>query len=41
MQSKDEIDFLVEFLNLRRYVRFMLVRRIDNELHLKKIFRLV
>lgn len=38
---KDETDFLIEFLNLRKYVRFVLAKEIDNELHLKKIFGLI
>lgn len=38
---KDEVDFLVEFYNLRRYVRFIVAKSIDNELHLKKIFNLI
>ncbi|MFN3995988.1 MAG: hypothetical protein ACK4GR_05620 [bacterium] len=38
---KDEIDFLIEFLNLRKYVRFIIAKEIDNELHLKKIFDLI
>lgn len=37
---KDEFDFLVEFFNLRKYVRFGILKKIDNELHLKKIFNL-
>lgn len=38
---KDDIDFIVEFFNLRKYVRFILAKEIDNELHLKKIFNLI
>ncbi len=38
---KNELDFLIEFFNLRRYVRFILAKEIDNELHLKKIFNLI
>ena len=37
---KDEIDFIIEFFNLREYVRFGILESIDNELHLKKIFNL-
>ena len=36
-----EIEFLIEFYNSRRYVRQMVATKIDNELHLKKIFRLL
>lgn len=35
-----EIEFLVEFYDIRRNVRQLLVEKIDNELHLKKIFKL-
>ncbi|MEM3373512.1 MAG: hypothetical protein QXF76_04825 [Candidatus Anstonellales archaeon] len=38
---KDDVDFIIEFLNLRKYVRFVLAKKIDNELHLKKIFNLI
>ncbi|MEM5811843.1 MAG: hypothetical protein QXG91_03860 [Candidatus Aenigmatarchaeota archaeon] len=38
---KDELDFLIEFLNLRRYVRCIIAKDIDNNLHLKKIFGLI
>ena len=37
---KDEIDYLIEFYNLRRFVRFVEADSIDNELHLKKYFHL-
>src|SRR4030043_389146 len=37
---KDEIDFVIEFFGLREYVRFGILESIDNELHLKKIFKL-
>lgn len=36
----DEIDFLIEFHKARRYVRCFKAQAIDNELHLKSIFRL-
>jgi len=39
-ECKDEIDFIVEFFNLRRYVRFGVLESIDNDLHLRKIFNL-
>lgn len=39
-QCKNEIDFIIEFFDLRKYVRFAVLESIDNELHLKKIFRL-
>jgi len=39
-ECKDEIDFIIEFFGLRKYVRFGILDSIDNELHLKKIFKL-
>ena len=35
---KDEIDFIIEFFKIRRYVRFGILETIDNEKHLKEIF---
>jgi len=40
-ECKDELDFIIEYFNLRRYVRFGLLKEIDNELHLRKIFNLI
>lgn len=37
---KNEIDFLVELHDIRKYVRFMLADSIDNEIHLRKFFKL-
>jgi len=39
-ECQDEIDFVIEFFDLRKYVRFGILKSIDNELHLKKIFKL-
>lgn len=39
-ECKDEIDFIIEFFDLRKYVRFGILESIDNEFHLKKIFKL-
>lgn len=36
----DEIDFLIEFFQLRRHVRQLTITSIDNELHLRKLFGL-
>ena len=36
-----EIEFILEFYNARRYVRFILAERVDNEIHLKKKFNLI
>ncbi len=35
---KDEIDYLIEFYDIRRFVRFMIADSIDNELHLQQKF---
>lgn len=37
---KDEYDFLVEMYDMRKHVRYAVLENIDNEKHLKKIFRL-
>jgi hypothetical protein len=37
---KNEIDFIVEYFEIRPFVRFAIIESIDNELHLKKIFKL-
>lgn len=38
-ECKDEIDFLVELYDLRPFVRYIVAESIDNELHLKQIFK--
>lgn len=38
---RDEIDFLIEFFELRKYVRYAVLESIDNDLHLREIFDLV
>lgn len=38
---KDEIDFIIEFLEIRPYVRYIVAESLDNELHLKKYFKLL
>ncbi len=40
-ECKNEIDFLIEFYNIRPYVRFITAEDIDNQLHLKKHFGLL
>lgn len=37
---ENEINFIIEFFNLRKYVRIGVLNSIDNELHLKTIFKL-
>jgi len=39
-ECENEIEFVIEFFNIRKYVRFGVLDYIDNELHLKKIFDL-
>lgn len=39
-QCEDEINFIIEYFDLRRYVRMGILEKIDNDLHLKKIFKL-
>jgi len=36
-----EIDFLIDYYDLRKYVRLAIVEKIDNELHLKRIFNII
>ncbi len=38
---KNEIDYLIEFYNIRKFVRFLIAESIDNELHLKHHFKLL
>ncbi|MEK6872110.1 MAG: hypothetical protein AABX16_04365 [Nanoarchaeota archaeon] len=38
-ECKNEIDFLVELYEIRPYVRQLVVLDIDNQLHLKEIFK--
>jgi DNA-binding transcriptional regulator PaaX len=39
-ECKDEIDFIVEFFNLKQYVRYGVLESIDNDDNLRKIFNL-
>lgn len=38
---RNEIDFVIEFYNARKYVRYIVARSIDNELDLKRRFGLL
>ncbi len=38
---KDEVDYIIEFYNIRKFVRFIIAEFLDNELHLKQHFELV
>ncbi len=40
-ECRNEIDFVIELYDARRYVRFIEAHHIDNELHLKKKFHLL
>lgn len=35
---KDEMDYLIEYYNIRPHVRIVTATELDNELHLRKIF---
>lgn len=37
---KDEIEYIIEVYNIRKFVRFIIAESIDNELHLKHHFNL-
>ena len=37
---KDEIDYLIEVYDARRFIRFVIADSIDNELHVKVRFKL-
>ncbi|MBU2545250.1 hypothetical protein KKC65_02260 [Patescibacteria group bacterium] len=39
-ECEDEVSFIIEYYDLRKYVRFCIVESIDNELHLRKKFKL-
>ena len=39
-ECQNEIDFLIEFFDIRRYVRYGILEFIDTDLHLRKIFHL-
>lgn len=39
-KCKNEIDFIVEHLFIRKYINYLLVKEIENEKELKKIFNL-
>ncbi len=39
-ECQKEIDFVIEYFNIRPYVRMLTADTLDNEIHLKKIFDL-
>jgi hypothetical protein len=40
-QCKEELELLIDYYDLRKYVRFAIIKDIDNKLHLEKIFNLI
>lgn len=38
-ECKDEVDFVVEFWNVRPFVRYVITHSIDNDFHLRDIFK--
>ncbi len=38
---QDEIEYLIEFYNARRFIRFIIADSLDNEIHLKSHFKLI
>ncbi|MEW5907859.1 MAG: CRISPR-associated endonuclease Cas2 [Patescibacteria group bacterium] len=38
---QDEINYIVEFYDIRKFVRFIVAESLDNELHLKQYFNLL
>lgn len=38
---KDEIEYLIEFYDIRKFVRLIIAESLDNELHLKDHFKLI
>ncbi len=39
-ECRNEIEFIVEFFGLRKFVRFGLMSNIDNDIHLREIFHI-
>ena len=37
---RDEIEYLIEFYDIRKFARFLIAESVDNELHLKQHFNL-
>lgn len=37
-ECRDEVEFIIEFFGLRRFVRYGVLSEIDNDMHLRKIF---
>jgi DNA-binding transcriptional regulator PaaX len=37
-ECENEINFIIEFFNLRKYVRYGVLDSIDNDIHLREIF---
>lgn len=39
-ECKDEIDFIIELLDIRKYVRYIIAEHVDNEVYWKQVFKL-
>jgi DNA-binding transcriptional regulator PaaX len=39
-ECRKEIDFVIEYFNIRPYVRFVIADTLDNDIHLRKIFNI-
>ncbi|MBI2024468.1 hypothetical protein HYT00_03725 [Candidatus Giovannonibacteria bacterium] len=39
-ECKNEVDFIIEFFNIKEYVRYIIAEHIDNEIDLKRKFKL-
>ncbi len=37
-ECRDEIEFLIEYFGLKKYVRYGILEEIDNDIHLREIF---
>lgn len=40
-ECQNEVDFVIEFFDLRKYTRYGVLDFIDNNLHLKQVFHLI
>ena len=39
-ECRNEVEFIIEYFNLRKHVRYGIISEIDNDLHLREIFHL-
>jgi CRISPR-associated endonuclease Cas2 len=40
-ECQNELDYIIELFQLRPYVRTVTATKLDNELHIKKVFELI